>query len=553
MSTIWPGEDGVTRDNNPSDFNGHGTHVAGISAAVNNNATNVTGVAGGWAGGHRSDRGCRIMCVRAGGTNASGLGELTSTDLAAAVTYAMNNGAHVINASWGGGSVSTPLSNAIFNAVNAGVSFIHSAGNDNTDAEGWHDQIPGVVTVAATNNADQKWTWNATQGSNYGTWITVSAPGQSIVSTVSYSPYTANYTGTSMAAPYVAGLAGLIRSMMPSLTRAQVDSVITVTTDNIDAQNPAYIGLLGTGRVNVLTALSDLANAKFTSTTSDGNVPHTVDFTDQSPNAPSAWDWDFGDGGTSTDQNPSHQYTVPGIYDVSLEITEANGLGEENKHNYVWARADTIKIDSQVVDPGTKPVFNIYLSNTAQVKTMLLALTMANSESIILDSFSIAGTRTSSFEYAGFDGGDAQTTFGLDLRSNLTQPHYMPVGAGNIVKLYLNIPETAPRGTLVTIDTMSLGLGGSKKPKISAVYADYWPVFKPGKILVRPCVRGKVLCGTGNIDLTDLSILISYLVSGTPTLDPYGGNINGVGGIDISDLSYLINYLIAGGPPPPSN
>lgn len=556
MSSVWPGEDGVTRDNNPSDHNGHGTHCAGISAAMTNNGTNVTGVAGGWFGGHRSSRGCRIMCIRAGGTTAGGLGELNSNDLAAAVNYAANNGAHVINGSWGGGSFSSALNTAMFNAVAAGVSFIHSAGNDNVDIEGWHDQVPGVVTVAATNNADQKWTWNSSQGSNFGTWITVSAPGQNILSTVSnaYSPSTAIYTGTSMAAPYVAGLNALIRSMMPSLTRAQVDSIITVTADNIDAQNPSYVGLLGSGRVNAFTALSGLANAKFTSNVTDANVPFTVDFTDQSPNSPSAWDWSFGDGGTSTDQNPSHAYNVPGVYDVSLKITETRGLGEEHLNNYVWARADTIKIDSLIVDPGTKPVFTVHLANTAQVKTMMLPFSAFNDQGITLDSFSVVGTRCAAFEQVALDGGDGMTTFGIDLRPTLTgTPNYMTVGSGSIVKLYFNVPSTAAKGTVVTIDTLSLGLGGSKKPKIAATLADYWPVFKKGKLVVRPCSRGKMFCGPGLPDLTDLSILISYLINNSPIPDPYGGNVNGTGGIDISDLSYLINYLVGGGDPPPSN
>ncbi len=555
LSSVWPGEDGVTRDNNPSDYNGHGTHCSGIAAAVNNNATNVTGVSGGWAGGHRSNRGCRIMCVRAGGQNAAGNGELASNDLAAAVNYAYQNGADVINASWGGGSYSTPLATAMTNAINAGVSFCHSAGNDNSEIEGWQDQIPGVITVAATYNADQKWIWSSTQGSNYGSWVTISAPGQNILSTVSnaYSPNTAIYTGTSMAAPYVAGVNALIRSMMPSLTRTKVDSILIATADNIDAQNPLYVGLLGSGRVNAFTALSGLANAKFTSSTSDGNVPLTVNFTDASPNSPSSWDWSFGDGNTSTLQNPSNLYSTPGIYDVSLKITEARGLGEEHLHNYVWARADTIKIDSLIVDPGTKAVFNIYLKNTAQVKSMMLPFNMTNSEGITLDSFSVVGTRTSGFEYTALDGGDGMMTFGFDLRPTLSgAPNYMTVGGGTIVKMYLNIPSTATKGAVVTIDTLSLGLGGSKKPKISAVYGDFWPVFKTGKIVVRPCKRGKILCGTGNVDLTDLSTLISFMVTGSPTPDPYGGNVNGLGGIDISDLSYLINYFVGGGAPPPN-
>lgn len=558
ISNPAPGEDCCTRDNDPSDFNGHGTHVSGIVAAMNNNNLSVTGVAGGWYGGSRSFGGCRIMCLRAGGSNNAGQGTLNSNDLADAINYAIMMHANAINASWGGGGYSAPLENAIFNAVNSGITFAHAAGNDGIDNQGAEDQVPGVLSVAATTSTDTKASY-----SNYGTWITVSAPGDQILSTVSnaYTPGTAIFSGTSMAAPHVAALSGLIRSMMPSLTRKQVDSILVNTADNIDAQNPSYIGQLGTGRINAFRALSALANAKFTTDVDRGNVPLTVNFTDQSPNSPTTWAWDFGDGNTSTAQNPAHQYTTPGMYTVSLKITEPRGLGEEHLKNYMWVRADTLKIDSVVVDPGSIAVVNVRLTNTSQIEYLELPIYFSSDQGDTLASdsgiggISVVGTRAASFSQVNFD--NAVSSFNLYSIGMTASPigHYqfLTPGSGSILKLYISVPPTATRGSVITIDTLSQGPGNKFYPKLTSLWGDYWPVFKAGKVVVRACRRGKVLCGSGVIDLSDLSALVSYLTTGLPVLDPYGGNVNGVGTIDLGDLSFLVAYLTGIGGPPPSN
>lgn len=544
------GEDGSVRDNDPKDYNGHGTHVSGIAAAVTNNSTNGAGVAGGWAGGHRSNRGCRIMCLRAGYLNTAGNGVLNSGDCAAAVYYAWANGAHVINASFGGGSYSQAMADAMSAAINAGVAFIHSAGNDNSNVEGWHDMVPGVVTVASTTSSDTKSSF-----SNYGPWVSVSAPGSNILSTYSnfYAPTMAYLDGTSMSSPFVTGLHALIRSMMPSLTRQQVDSIIIATTDNIDAKNPAYAGQLGTGRVNAFKALQALANAKFTSNVTDANVPFTVNFTDVSPNSPTAWDWNFGDGATSTLQNPSHDYTVPGLYDVSLKVTEARGLGEEHLKRYIWARADTLKVDSLLVLPGSQVVMKVKLTNTALIKETTFPFTLYNEQGIHLDSFSVIGTRAELYSQVSYERYDSTSQmFAIRMvPSAVGTSQYTPPDTGLYLKLYIEIPAEAARGTVVVLDTVSQGFGGNIKPKIRTTVGDYWPVFKAGKIVVQPCVRGKVLCGPPPINLVDLSTLIGYLTTGGPQLDPYGGNVNGAGIIDLADLSYLIAYLVGVGPQPP--
>jgi hypothetical protein len=83
------------------------------------------------------------------------------------------------------------------------------------------------------------------------------------------------------------------------------------------------------------TAAASPPAAAFSATPLTGDAPLTVQFTDESTNTPTAWDWDFGDSGTSTDQHPEHEYTTPGSYDVGLEVTNAGGSDDEVKAGYI--------------------------------------------------------------------------------------------------------------------------------------------------------------------------------------------------------------------------
>ncbi|MFZ5981717.1 MAG: S8 family serine peptidase [Candidatus Zixiibacteriota bacterium] len=548
LGGVWPGEDGGIPDTDPNDFDGHGTHCAGISAAVTNNAVDVVGIAGGW-GTSRSFKGSRIMCLRTGGTGSDGYGYVNPNDCATAINYAAAMGAHVINCSWGSSSVqASALQNAV---INHGVTVVHAAGNDNSSIPGYMDDAYGVMSVAATTSSDYKASY-----SNYGAWIDVSAPGSSILSTYSnqYVATTESLSGTSMAAPMVVGLAALIRSAMPSLSMENVNYIIQSTADNIDGINPAYAGMLGAGRINAFGALSTLAIAQFSADVLEGEVPLEVNFTDASPNFPTSWKWYFGDGDSADIENPSHIYTEPGIYDVSLLINDPNGLGEEHLRNYIWARADTIRLDSVMADRGTQTVVPVYFTNTALVKNLTFSFTLPNDDGIKLDSVSLQGTRSEYFynrQYTGFDFANKRYAVYLET-SDQNSSHYLEPGSGLFLKLYITVPSGATPGNLVTIDTLNWGT--YKKPEVNTVLGTYWPVFETGKIYIRPCVRGDANCSGGELDIADITALIDYLYIepiGSPEIDSYAGNVNGVGDIDISDITYLIAFLYLNGPPPP--
>ncbi|GAB2684678.1 S8 family serine peptidase [Thalassiella azotivora] len=206
------------RDAVPDDEVGHGTHVAGTIAAASNNALGVAGVT--WS--------CRIMPVKAltrivriSDGQVRGVG--SSADVAAAVRWAADHGASVINMSLGSPSPTTVERNAVAYAVGKGCVVVAAMGNDGSADPSYPAAYPDVVSVGAIDSADKRASFSQT-----GSHIDVVAPGVGIWSTYPDDSY-ASLTGTSMACPHVAGVAALVRSVKPAATVAEVADVLRTT------------------------------------------------------------------------------------------------------------------------------------------------------------------------------------------------------------------------------------------------------------------------------------------------------------------------------------
>ncbi len=259
ISTCWSGEDCTGADNDPRDFNGHGTHCAGIVAAMNNNGYAVASAGGGWGSGSNSAAGdgVKVMPLRIGHSSNYGgqeVGFVSMSYAASALTYAANNGAKIASCSWGS-SNSGGIASALNYFVAAGGLVFKAAGNSNSQTADYMCGRSDVYSVAATSQSDTKASF-----SSYGTWVDISAPGVSILSTyhdhaAPSTDYTAYLDGTSMATPLVASCAAVVWSKNPSWTRAQVWDAVRLNTDPIDSLNPSYAGKLGSGRVNLNKAL----------------------------------------------------------------------------------------------------------------------------------------------------------------------------------------------------------------------------------------------------------------------------------------------------------
>lgn len=241
MDKLLPGVNTVEERNPPKDDVGHGTHVAGIAAAIANNNEGIAGLA----------PKAKILPVKVLGD-----GSGTAASIAAGIIWAADQGADVINMSLGMYQTADVLGEAVQYALSKNVVVVATMGNDNVERKRYPAAYPGVIAVGSTDQADKKSTF-----SNYGDWISVAAPGTAIFSTFPTYPVsisgTAGYaslSGTSMAAPLVTGLVGLIRSQKKGLAPAEVKAILEKSAD--DLGTAGFDKQFGHGRINALKALS---------------------------------------------------------------------------------------------------------------------------------------------------------------------------------------------------------------------------------------------------------------------------------------------------------
>ncbi len=197
-------------DGTPNDVNGHGSACSGLVAAVQDNTIGVTGVA----------PRARIMCLKA----STDAGYFYDSANIGCYLYAQQMGAKVLSCSFFSDRVSQAERDAIDYVWGHGVLPVVAAGNASTVTPYYPGAYENVLSVAATDQSNNKAGF-----SNYGSWVDVASPGVSLRTTNSAGGYTQGFGGTSGATPQVAGLAALIWGAKPTLTNAQVRSIIEDT------------------------------------------------------------------------------------------------------------------------------------------------------------------------------------------------------------------------------------------------------------------------------------------------------------------------------------
>jgi hypothetical protein len=232
-------------DNNnsyPTDGNGHGTAVSGIAGATTNNDLGVASIS----------YNLQVMSVRA--FNPQGTG--TNTNAYNSLIYSAENGADIINCSWGGWPYSEANKEVVEYVDGLGSLIVAAAGNDNTSNPLYPASYPYVISVAALDSQNVK-----TPYSTYGPGVDVSAPGpqdiQPFITLNTAGTYGNVTLGTSFSTPIVTGLLGLIKSYHPTWTRDQLVMQLLYTTDDINSLNPGFEYFLGTGEINAYHALAD--------------------------------------------------------------------------------------------------------------------------------------------------------------------------------------------------------------------------------------------------------------------------------------------------------
>jgi subtilisin family serine protease/PKD repeat protein len=342
-------------DPNPCGGNdgNHGTHVAGTVGARTNNGVGVASI--GWN--------VSIMPVK--------IGRCTDGALTAGyegIAWAANNGAHVINMSWGGGGSSTFGLNTVNAAYNQGAILVAAAGNDGTTQQFYPAAYTNVIAVASIQSDNTKSSF-----SQYGSWINISAPGSAIRSTWASSNTAYNrIQGTSMASPNVAGLVGLMKSYAPNASR---DDIVNCLYSSAAPVNN-FPGQMGAGRIDAFAALqclqtfsvqndAGITNIIQPATTICGtsftpqvtlrnfgsNTLTSVTITYQWNGTPLVFNWTGSlTSGQSTNVTLPVQAASNGNYTFTASTSSPNGVPDENNANNSSSKAFTVDASGQVVN-----------------------------------------------------------------------------------------------------------------------------------------------------------------------------------------------------------
>jgi PKD repeat protein len=327
-----------------ADDNGHGTHVAGIAMARGNDGAGLPGVAWG--------PNVKIVSAKVCGLNFPFGYTCNSTAIVNGITWAVDQGANVLNLSLGGGSGSSAQQNALAYARDNNVLPFCAAGNNNSSVS-YPAAFPECVAVSATNWSDGKASY-----SNFGSQIELAAPGGDTEDDNGYSYIASSYhsddtayalmAGTSMASPQAAGLAALLHALGMTDAEAKL-ARMKETADDLGSSN-----VFGAGRINLWQAIADVDPGDPGDPGDPPNQPPvasftadcealTCTFTDTSTDPDGsvvAWSWSFGDGATSSAQHPQHTYGADGAYTVTLVVTDDDGATGETSQNIEVAAAD---------------------------------------------------------------------------------------------------------------------------------------------------------------------------------------------------------------------
>jgi serine protease len=213
----------------------HGTMTAGIACAVTNNGRGIAGTS--WN--------AKLMAVNTATHNNAQ--EITYGFQG--ILYAAENGANIINCSWGSAGSSITEQLVIDHVTELGAVVIAAAGNDNSSGPFYPAWYNHVYAVAATDQNNTK-----ADFSNYGSGVDMTAPGVDIVTTSIDNSYYFSALGTSFSCPVAAGVAALVKASFPAYNGVQAAEQVRITADNIDAQNPGYKGQFGRGLVDAYKA-----------------------------------------------------------------------------------------------------------------------------------------------------------------------------------------------------------------------------------------------------------------------------------------------------------
>ncbi|WP_070962575.1 S8 family serine peptidase [Vibrio sonorensis] len=302
------------------DANGHGTGSAGTLGAVGNNNTGVAGAS--WS--------VDIIPVRIAISDSNSSAYIST--MATCIEYAADNNARIVNLSYGGIQYATIDAAAQYLRARNGLLFM-SAGNSGQEHPTYPDYT-SFVGVGATNRSDGRASF-----SSWGNYVDITAPGVEILTTYPNNRYV-YYSGTSFSSPLTAGIAALMVAANPNITPSEIENGLFSTAVDIGTSGDDNVfghGLVdAAAAVNYAVNLGGLEAPVAVAGVDNNSLPFGTPFNfDGSASSDPdgtviSYLWDFGDGTTSNEKIVSHEYATAGSFQVSLTVTDNDGLTDSD-------------------------------------------------------------------------------------------------------------------------------------------------------------------------------------------------------------------------------
>lgn len=305
-------------------------------------------------------------------------------------------------------------------------------------------------------------------------------------------------------------------------------------------------------------AQADVPFVQFSADSTSGWASLPIQFHDETQGTIYSWLWKFGDGDTSTLQNPLHIYQQPGLFDVTLKVSGPGGVDSLTKQDYIRVWADTIIVENTVGSPGQngKTVW-VTGVNTDSLEGYSIAMYFDTSV-LEVDTFLLEDTRGDGamMVYGGHSvQGDTIGYLTVGVLYNYTPP-FIPLGRGPILKVVFNIKENAPLGpTFLNLEN-DVGTGEADNTFLTWEDEEIYPVIVDGVLQVVEAplfIRGDA---DNNllVEMPDAVYILRYkFVPGSPPPDCMdAADADDNGALEMPDAIYILRYkFVPGSPPPP--
>jgi choice-of-anchor B domain-containing protein len=299
------------------------------------------------------------------------------------------------------------------------------------------------------------------------------------------------------------------------------------------------------------------ASAQFSATSRIGEAPLETSFSSNGLDL-NDWSWSFGDGSSSVAQNPTHSYTVPGVYDVSLAVTGLGGTDSLLVPSFVIALAETLQVADTGFDRGSQVIWDVNLQNGVPLQEIKLPISVSGIPGMAtLDSVTYDGCRTQYFEQKQLvydDRPDGEMVLLLRADAGGLSPELAP-GGGPIAKLHLTILPAAIPGDSISLSTPQIGFHILNAKTAGVSYA---PVYNQASAVIGPpcdcACHGDPFCdGVPNIQDVISTIAVAFR-GNAPTIDPacvHAGrtDVNCSGATDVVDVVAIIGAAFRGEDP----